>query len=191
MSVGAYPDASQARVSASDLTKDIEPIKLKLQVEWQLNGHAPSKDKGFMEIEMPPPDMNMLKQKFTKAFERTGLFHIVNKEDVGTVTVTLNDVSDVADAIEKGMQLGRSWGDGYITTKEELELTLSIQRGSTTVKSPATRSAYYSVTAKSKLPDDARLRPPGLVLDDVLEQMLIKCLLDLQRNGDLNRLANR
>ncbi|WP_156484687.1 hypothetical protein [Herbaspirillum chlorophenolicum] len=191
ISVGAYPDTSLARVNVADLTNNNEPLKLKLEVEWQLNGHIPSKERSFMEIQVPAPDMNMLRQKFTEAFQHTGMVEIVQKGEAGTVTVTLNDVSDIADAIDKGTQLGRSWGDGYVTTKEEFELSLSIQHRGMTVNSSAVPGAYYSVTAKSKFPDDIQLRPSRQVFDDMLEQMLIKCLLDMQRSGGLAKLASQ
>ncbi|WDZ97521.1 hypothetical protein Herbaro_06940 [Herbaspirillum sp. WKF16] len=193
IAVGAYPDTSLSRASAADLTQNSEPLKLKLEVEWQMNGHPPSREKGFMELEIPPPDMNMLRQKFTEAFQRTGMVEIVQerKSGMGTVTVTLNNVSDIGDAIDKGTQLGKSWGDGHVTTKEEFELSLLIERQGATARSSAVRGAYYSVTAKSKLPDDARLRPPRQVFDDMLEQMLIKCLLDMQRSGGLAELTSR
>lgn len=189
--VGAYPDASMARASADDLIKSSRPLRLRLEVEWQFQGHPPSKEKGFMEIQIPPPDMDMLKQKFTEAFRRTGVVEIVQESAIGTAKITLNDVSDIADAIDKGTRLGRSLGDGYITTKEEFELSLSLQQDGASASSPAIPGAYYSVTAKSKLPDDARLRPAREVFDDMLEQMLIKCLLDLQRSGALVKLARR
>ncbi|WP_217507523.1 hypothetical protein [Herbaspirillum robiniae] len=191
ISVGAYPDAALPRADVADLARSSAPMKLKLQVQWQLNGHAPSTETGFMEVKIPSPDMNVLRQKFTEAFRRTGLVEIVQAGESGTVMVTLNNVSDFGDAIDKGDQLGRRWGDGHVTNKEEYELSLLIEQRGSVAESSAVRGAYYSVVAKSKLPDDARLRPPELVFDDMLQQMLIKCLLDMQRNGKLAGLASR
>jgi len=184
----AYRDSSIARVSASDLPRNEAPLKLKMDVQWLRNGHAPETSAAAMEIAFPGPDPLVLRNSLEAAFRQTGFIVISQDDAAGTVKVTLNDISDIAEAINQGVLLGEKWGDGYVTTKDELTMSLAINVGNKSAYSPTVRGAFYSVLAKSRLPDDPRFQSVKSVQEDLFQQLVIRCLLSLNKDGSLQRL---
>lgn len=184
----AYPDSAIARVSASDLPRREAPLKLKMEVQWLRNGHAPETSAPGLEIAFPGPDPLVLRNSLEAAFRQTGFIVISQDDAAGTVKVTLNDVSDIAEAINQGVLLGEKWGDGYVTNKDELTMSLAINVGNKSANSPTERGAFYSVLAKSRLPDDPRFRSIKSVQEDLFQQLVIRCLLSLNKDGSLQRL---
>ncbi|WP_156481324.1 hypothetical protein [Herbaspirillum rubrisubalbicans] len=184
----AYPDNTMTRVSPADLPNGAAPLKLKMEVRWLINGRQPDTDTHFMEVPFPVPDPVVLRNIMEPAFQQTGVIVISQTDAVGVVKVTLDDVSDIAEAMNQGVRLSEKWGDGYITTKEEMKMSLEIRVGNQTAQSPAVRGAFYSVLGKSTLPHDPRLQPLKPVQDDLFQQLLIKCLLALNKEGSLQRL---
>lgn len=133
LAVGAYPDPSIPKVSAADLARQQDAPKLQLELEWQFNGRVPAKNTSFMEITVPPPDMRQLRASLEQAFRKTGVIEIVREGGSGMIKVTLNNISNIGDAIDKGATLSRAWGDSHVTTKEEYELSLAIRSRGITV----------------------------------------------------------
>ncbi|EIJ45606.1 hypothetical protein GWL_26340 [Herbaspirillum sp. GW103] len=189
--VAAYPDSTMTRVSAADLPRGEAPLKLKMEVQWLMNGQAPDTSALSMQIASPGPDPMVLRNIMETAFQQTGVIAISQLDAVGVVKVTINDVSDIAEAINQGVRLGEKWGDGHVTGKEEMMMSLAIRVGDRSAHSPAVRGAFYSVIAKSRLPDDPRLQPARAVQEDLFQQLLIKCLLAMDKDGSLQRLRAR
>ncbi|MBG7621499.1 hypothetical protein I5R65_18685 [Herbaspirillum sp. AP02] len=186
--IAAYRDSAMMRASSADLTHSDAPLKLKMEVQWLMNGRAPDTNAQPMQITPPGPDPLMLRNALEAAFRQTGVIEISQNDAVGVVKVTLNDVSDIAEAINQGVRLGETWGDGHVTTKEEMTMSLAIRVGDKSAHSPAVRGAFYIMLAKSRLPDDPRLQPARSVQEDLFQQLLIKCLLALDKDGSLQRL---
>ncbi|MGC8064229.1 hypothetical protein, partial [Salmonella enterica] len=83
----------------------------------------------------------VLRNSLEAAFRQTGFIVISEDDAAGTVKVTLNDVSDIAEAINQGVLLGEKWGDGYVTNKGELTMSLAINVGNKSANSPTVRGA--------------------------------------------------
>ncbi|MGC8000452.1 hypothetical protein, partial [Salmonella enterica] len=62
-------------------------MKLKMEVQWLRNGHAPETSAPRLEIAFPGPDPLVLRNSLEAAFRQTGFIVISEDDAAGTVKV--------------------------------------------------------------------------------------------------------
>lgn len=169
----SFVDPSVQKVSYDDLTKRVEPLKLKLSVEFQRNGQ-------------PYPRVNsVLKDNSERVLRGTGVIVPANDDAAGEVKITVNNIADVGAAAAKGFGTGLTFGLAGSTVMDAYEMTITITANGKTASRSAIKHALYTAIGNTTLPAGVETVPPNVAFERVLEQMILRALQDLQKSGEL------
>jgi hypothetical protein len=171
----SFVDPSVQKVSYEQVKKTSEPLRLKLIVEFQRNGeHLPKAD-------------STLKDNTERILRGTGVIIPVEERSVGEIHVTVNNTGDTGSAAAKGIGTGLTLGLVGSTVMDAYELTLSISvNGQTTTKSQI-KHAMYTAIGNTTLPPEVETVPINVGFQRVLEQMILRALIEMQQDGSLTQ----
>jgi hypothetical protein len=172
----SYLDPSVPKISAAELARRAEPLKLKLTVEFQRNGeHYPRVD-------------SLLADSVQRILRSTGLIVPADSDSAGSIRIVVNNSGDLSDARAKGIKTGLTLGLAGSTVMDVYEMTVSITANGKTVTRTAIKHALYTAIGNTTLPSGVEIVSTSVAFDRVLEQMLLRALRDMQKAGEL---ANR
>ncbi len=172
----SYLDPGTARVHYEDLRKSDAPLRLALSVEFQRNG------------EHYPKAESTLQDNVERVLRATGVIVPAADGAAGTVHVTVNNIANLADARLKGAGTGLTLGLAGNTVPDAYELSLAITANGRTVTRSAIRGEFFTVIGNGDVPGGAEVLPVNVAFSRVIEQLLLRALIDLQRTGELSSL---
>ena len=173
----SFVDPAAPKVAYEDLHKRPEPLKLVLSVEFQRNGKP-----------LPKAD-STLRDNAERVLRASGIITPVAAADAaasaGTIQVTVNNIADVGGAAAKGFGTGLTFGLVGSTVMDAYELSMTITANGKTVTRSAIKDSFYTAIGNATLPPNVELVPPNVAFGRVLERMLLKALIDMQKTGEL------
>lgn len=166
-------DSSFQKVAYQDIKKSSNPLHLKLVVEFQQNGQ-------------PWPQMNNALRMITEqVLISSGIVYPVIEQEAGEIKVVVNNIADTGGATVKGFGSGLTFGFIGTTVMDTYEMSISITTQEKTIRRTAIKHALYTAIGNTSLPKDVEIASPQVTFGKVLEQMLLRALLDMQKSGDL------
>lgn len=170
----SFVDPSVPKVAYEDLRKRSEPLRLKVAVEFQRNGtHLPRADAA-------------LRDHAERTLRATGLVQPVEAQEVGDISITVNNLGDVGQAAAKGFGTGLTFGLVGSTVMDAYEMTVVMTVNGRQIRRSAVKHALYTAIGNTTLPEGVETVPPGVAFGKVVEQLLLRTLRDMQRSGELS-----
>ena len=170
----SFVDPSMPKVAYEDLRKRSEPLRLKVAVEFQRNGtHLPRVDAA-------------LRDHAERTLRATGLVQPVEAQEVGDISITVNNLGDVGQAAAKGFGTGLTFGLVGSTVMDAYEMTVVMTVNGRQIRRSAVKHALYTAIGNTTLPEGVETVPPGVAFGKVVEQLLLRTLRDMQRSDELS-----
>jgi hypothetical protein len=171
----SFMDPSVAKVSYEQIEKPSEPMRLILIVEFQRNGvHVPKADP-------------TLKDNTERILRGTGVIVPVENQEIGEIKVTVNNTGDLGSAAAKGLGTGLTFGLVGSTVMDAYEMTVTISTREKTTTKREIKHAMYTAIGNTTLPPEIETVPINVGFERVLEQMLLRAILEMQKDGDLTK----
>ncbi|NUS59597.1 MAG: hypothetical protein HOQ01_01485 [Lysobacter sp.] len=172
LSVKSYVDPKLPVVTKADLVPTTTPHPLQLQFQFLTNGKP------------NPRATNALRPQVLTVANQSGMFSTVGDAPVGTdggtLTVTIDNVADVGNAVGKGIGTGLTFGlagslvtDGYVCT-------VTYTRDGKTL-STKVEHAIHSTVGNKKGPEGLVPMKVAQASEQVMQQMMWNALNDLSR----------
>lgn len=165
---GSYP-----QLSYNDLRKRAVPLRLKLNVEFQRNGEY------FPKGDVPLRDYANL------ILRDSGVIMPVEEGEEGEIRVVMNNVADPETvAAERAGARHPLWVVGTTIT-DAYELSVFITMKGKTIARVGIKNAVHTALGNIRVRDDIQTFPHNQAFGKVLEQMMLRALVDMQRAGEL------
>jgi hypothetical protein len=172
----SYVDPSYGKVQYADILKPAQPYRLKLKVNFQLNGKPhPGAEKQLM-------------QQVDRVIRASGFAVPVPEGEAATdeLHVVVNNVADIGEAKRKGFVTGSTFflKGSTVTDYYEMEATAVI--GGKTIAKSGYKHAIHSTIGLAKGPKDIQGTTADEAFGKVVEELILNFLGDLQKE-DLSR----
>jgi len=175
----SFLGASFPKVEYSDVRKSAKPPRLKLVVEFQRNGeHFPKGD-------VPLRDYAAAILNDTGVISISDVITESEEREQGEVRIVLNNIADSSTvAAETSASRLPLWMVGKTIT-DAYEMSLFITAGGKTVSQTGIQQAIHTAIGNMVVPAGIETFPHDKAFGKMLEQMLLKALVDLQNGGEL------
>jgi len=172
----SFLDPSIQKISYEDIQKRSEPLKLKLLVEFQVNGeHSPAADL-------------ILKYNAELTLRGTGVIVPVDDQADGEIKVVVNNFVDKAKAFAKGAGSGATFGIVGTTVLDAYEMTVSITVNGKSTSQTVTKHGIYSIIGSGTPPNGIASVHPNVAFARVVKQMLLRVIQEMQSAGELTQI---
>lgn len=174
----SFLGASFPGLSYGNISRPETPLHLQLTVEFQRNGqHFPKGD-------VPLRDYASQILRDSGVISPVSEFSPAGRSE-GTVRVVLNNIADsgtvAAQMPDRDHPL---WMKGTtITDAYELSMFITTSRG--TVSRTGIKHAVHTAIGNMRVPEGIQVFPQNQGFGKVLEQMMLRALVDLQESGEL------
>lgn len=177
----SFLGASFPRVEYKDVRKSAKPPRLRLAVEFQRNGeHFPKGD-------IPLRDYAAAILNDSGVMSISDVITESEEQEQGEVRIVLNNIADsgTVAAETSGTKLPL-WMVGKTIT-DAYEMSLFITAGGKTVSRAGIHQAIHTAIGNMVVPSGIESFPHNKAFGKMLEQMILKSLVDLQKEGDLGK----
>lgn len=170
----SFVDPTIPKVSYEAVRPRPSPLALKLETEFQRNGQG------------MPRVTPTLRLDVERVLLKSGLV-APQDHDVpgGTIRVVVNNIADQGAAAAKGFGTGLTFGLVGTTVTDRYEMTVTVTRAGRSTQSTLVRHALHTAIGNTTLPEGIETMTTGEAFSRVVEQMLLRCLSDLQKSGQL------
>lgn len=166
-------DPTFPKLSYEDVKKRSEPLKLKLQVEFQRNGkHYPGADA-------------TLRDNAERVLRSSGVVTPVAAQEEGEMKLVVNNIADTGAAASKGFGTGLTFGLVGTTVTDAYEMSLAITANGKTITRTEIKHAIHTSIGNTTIPEGLEVVTPNDAFGRVVEQMLLRSLKDIQDSGEL------
>jgi hypothetical protein len=174
MSVKSFVDPIYPKISYDQITRLQSPLRLNLVVEFQRNGeHLPNVDQ-------------ILRDNAERILRASGVIVPASDEGEDQIKVVVNNIADSSIATAKGFGTGLTLGLVGSTVVDAYEMSVVITVNGKTVERAAIKHALHSAIGNTATPEGLETMPPNMAFERVLEQMLLRVLHDIQKEGELD-----
>jgi hypothetical protein len=178
-STTSFLGASFPKVEYKDVRKSAKPPRLRLAVEFQRNGeHFPKGD-------VPLRDYAAAILNDAGVVSISDVITESEEQEQGEVRIVLNNIADsgtvAAETSHSSLPL---WMVGKTIT-DAYEMSLFITAGGKTVSRTGIRQAVHTAIGNMVVPSGIESFPHNKAFGKMLEQMILKALVDLQKEGGL------
>jgi hypothetical protein len=179
----SFLGASFPKLEYRDVRKNAKPPRLKLVVEFQRNGeHFPKGD-------VPLRDYAAAIINDTGVISISDVITESEEKEQGEVRIVLNNIADSSTvAAETSASKLPLWMVGKTIT-DAYEMSLFITAGGKTVSRTGIQQAIHTAIGNMVVPAGIESFPHNKAFGKMLEQMILKALMDLQKGGDLAGLS--
>lgn len=180
----SFLGASFPKVGYNDVRKSAKPAKLKLVVEFQRNGeHFPKGD-------VPLRDYSAAILNDTGLVSISDVITESEEREQGEIRIVLNNIADSGTvAVETSRSMLPLWMVGKTIT-DAYEMSLFITAGGKTVSRTGIHQAIHTAIGNMVVPSGIESFPHNKAFGKMLEQMILKALVDLQKGGGLAWLSH-
>jgi hypothetical protein len=180
----SFLGASFPKVGYNDVRKSAKPAKLKLVVEFQRNGeHFPKGD-------VPLRDYSAAILNDTGVISISDVITESEEREQGEIRIVLNNIADTGTvAVETSRSMLPLWMVGKTIT-DAYEMSLFITAGGKTVSRTGIHQAIHTAIGNMVVPSGIESFPYNKAFGKMLEQMILKALVDLQKGGGLAWLSH-
>ncbi len=170
----SYIDPTAPILSYNDMKRSNEPLKLKVDVQFQRNG-AP----------FPSADTT-LKDNSERILRSTGIIMPMPEAVDGEIFIVCNNLADLSSAGAKGFGTGLTFGAVGSTVTDAYELSVTVKKKDGKVCSKnQIRHAFHTAIGNTSIPAGVEPVQPDVAFVRVLEQMLLRAVKEMQESGDL------
>jgi hypothetical protein len=175
----SFLGASFPKVEYKDVRKSAKPPRFRLAVEFQRNGeHFPKGD-------VPLRDYSAAILNETGVISIADVVTESEEREQGEVRIVLNNIADSGTvAVETSRSPLPLWMVGKTIT-DAYEMSLFITAGGKTVSRTGIHQAIHTAIGNMVVPSGIESFPHNKAFGKMLEQMILKALTDLQREGGL------
>jgi hypothetical protein len=180
----SFLGASFPKVEYKDVRKSAKPPRLRLAVEFQRNGaHFPKGD-------VPLRDYAAAILNDTGVMSISDVITESEEQEQGEVRIVLNNIADSGTiAAETSRSPLPLWMVGKTIT-DAYEMSLFITAGGKTVSRTGIHQAIHTAIGNMVVPSGIESFPHNKAFGKMLEQMILKALVDLQKGGGLAWLSH-
>ena len=176
VSTKSFLDPSIQKISYEDIQRRSVPLKLKLFVEFQVNGkHYPAGDSELKDIA-------------ERVLRGTGVIVPVEKQSDGEIKVLVNNFIDPDKLFAQGFKAGLTFGIVGKTLLDGYEMTVSITANGKTANITAINHAIYSTIGNLSPPIGTEVISTTVAVRRVIEQMLLRAIQKMQKTGELTQI---
>ncbi len=177
----SFLGASFPKVEYKDVRKSAKPPRLRLAVEFQRNGeHFPKGD-------IPLRDYAAAILNNTGVMSISDVITESEEQEQGEVRIVLNNSADSGTvAAETSATKLPLWMMGKTIT-DTYEMSLFITTGGKTVSQTGIHQAIHTAIGNMVVPSGIESFPHDKAFGKMLEQMILKALTDLQKEGGLGK----
>ena len=169
----SFVDPSFPKVTYEDLKRRPEPLRLKVDVEFQRMGER------FLRAE------TLLKDNTERILRASGIIVPAADQGEGAIRVVVNNTGDVGEARAKGFGTGLTFGAVGNTVTDRYEMSVTIVASGKTVTKTGIKHAIHTAIGNTETPPGLEVMLPNVAFERALEQMLLRALQEMQQNGDL------
>jgi hypothetical protein len=175
----SFLTASFPKVEYKDVKKSAKPTRLSLAVEFQRNGeHFPKGD-------VPLRDYAAAILNDTGVISVSDVITEAEEQEQGEVRIVLNNIADSSTvAAETSRSPLPLWMVGKTIT-DAYEMSLFITAGGKTVSRTGIHQAIHTAIGNIVVPPGIESFPRNKAFGKMLEQMILKALVDIQERGGL------
>lgn len=165
----SYVDASYGKVEYGEIARPAQPYKLKLKVEFQRNGqHIPAVDAVLME-------------QVDRVVRTAGFALPVSEAESGSdeLTVTVNNIADLAEARRKGFGTGSTFFIKGSTVTDNYEMQATAMIGGKNLAKSGYKEAIITTIGHTSGPAGVPAMTVTEAFNKVVEQLVLQFLRDL------------
>jgi hypothetical protein len=169
----SFIDPLAQKFTYDDIKRRVEPVKLRLSVEFQRNGlHFPKAD-------------STLKDSAERTLRATGVIIPTDVDSVGEIKIVVNNIADLATAAAQGFGTGLTFGLIGSIVQDSYELTMTISIKGQTITRSGIKNSIFTAIGNAAAPDGVQTSPTDVAFSKVLEQMILQALKDVQNSKEL------
>jgi len=169
----SFVDPNVPRVSYDDVARLPQPMRLGLTVEFQRNG------------EVYPRAQSVLRDITVLTLRSTGVIMPAEEGQEGDISVTVNNVADMAAAGIQGFGSGLTSGLVGTTVTDGYEMAVVINARGRQVRRAGIRHSLHTAIGNTSIPAGLEATTGTIAFQRVVEAMLLRVIIDMQRNGEL------
>jgi hypothetical protein len=169
----SFVDPTVPRPSYDEVARLTEPMRLGLTVEFQRNGAV------FPRVQSTLRDITAL------TLRGTGVIIPVEEGQEGNISVTVNNIGDVAAARIQGFGSGLTYGLVGTTVTDGYEMTVVINARGRQAQRSGIRHAIHTAIGSTSVPAGLEATTTTIAFQRVVEAMLLRVIVDMQRSGEL------
>ena len=169
----SFVDPNVPRASYEELARLPEPMRLGLTVEFQRNGVA------FPRVQSTLRDITVL------TLRGTGVIVPGEEGQEGTISVTVNNIADLAAARMRGFGSGLTYGLVGTTVTDAYEMSVVINARGRQIQRSGIQHAMHTAIGNSAIPAGIEATTSTIAFQRVVEAMLLRVIVDMQRSGEL------
>jgi hypothetical protein len=111
----------------------------------------------------------------------------VEENATGEIMITVNNFGDTGSAAAKGIGTGLTLGLVGSTVMDGYEMTMTISTKEKSVTKNAIRHSLYTTIGNASLPEGVEEVPPNVGFERILEQMILRGLIEFQNEGIISK----
>ena len=165
----SYVDQQYSKTKYEDITRLVEPLKLKVNVVFQRNGEP-----------LPAVD-NELRGHVERVLRATGVVVPVSTGTTGELDVTVNNVADLAEAAAKGFGTGLTFGVAKSNVTDFYELKASLRIKEKVIYHNNYKHAIHSSIGLHDEATSAQGMTPSAAFGKVVEDFILNFIQDFQQ----------
>lgn len=170
------PDFQKYRVS--DLKVPSQSFAARMEVEFFRNGQP------------LPAVIPQVKREVTQTLRRTRVIELSDNAE-HTFKISANNVADLGDAVRKGFGTGLTFGLAGNTVQDHYEVSCSYLDRNKVLHTENYQHAIVTTVGNASPPTGMLVHPNlNAAFSSVMDDVVINCLGDLQKNGYLLPQAN-
>lgn len=167
----SYVDPTFAKTRYEDLTRPAQPLPLRVNVQFSRNGTP-----------MPQHD-NELRRYVESVLRGSGLVTPSDSGASGTISVSVDNITDMGAAAAKGFGTGLTFGLVGSTVQDGYVMNVALATNGGTVTKSGYKHLLITTLGNTKGPEGVTPTSIAAGSATIVEQMLLNALSDLQKDG--------
>jgi hypothetical protein len=166
----SYVDPQYRLASYDAIQRVAQPVPVKVDVHFQRNGKP-----------LPAAD-NELRGHVERTLRATGVFTPA-ADAAGTISITGNNIADLAEARSKGFATGLTFGAAGSMVDDNYEFTCAYQDGAGHDRNASFKHAIHTAIGKTEAPANLTPTTPADAFGHVVEDVVLNFVKQLQDAG--------
>ena len=169
----AFLDPAAPKLSYDDLRKPAAPLKLIVKTQFERNGQA-----------LPAGDPH-LRATTLKTLRGSGVIEPVESNAEGEISVKVNNIVALGEAVGKGIGTGLTFGLAGSTVTERYEMDVKIETRAGRYSRSKEPGHFLATVGNASRPEGVEVMPAGTAFERTVEQLLLKVLKDFDPKTSL------
>ena len=175
MTTRSYVDPTYRKATLESIQRPAQPMPVKVDVQFLRNGQR-----------LPAVDFEV-RDAVERTLTRTGVFTPATADTQATISVSANNIADLAAARKAGFKTGLTFGGAGSTVQDNYEFACSYQGAAGAKKELAYQHTLHTTIGNADAPAGMTPTTPAAGFVQIVEDVVLNFVKDLQDAGTIPR----